>query len=282
MPDEIDKLAVGVAEDHRASKRRTKAAKAGDEARDEALDAGSPQDEADALATVIEGKVAEAGEDEGSLSDAVDSLGAAIDARDADEDRATDFMVDRLIRIAQESEFERGTLVGDVRDTLLDLFKANPRPWDTLKEDQQRAIAGGLETAAKVLIRAVVLVVAEDGEGGNTIHAKLESYAEKGGLKIALTANGDRDTVLALHDAVGQQVVVRRADATRYDGQRRPPAVDPDQPDLQFEGDTDRPVADAFDPPAGDEDLADGFDDDQDPPPADEGTAAPVAEDTAE
>lgn len=236
--DPIAALAVGVAADHQAQKRKN------------ARKTAAPD-----TATETEGGA--------ELKDAVADLGDAINARDADDDRATDFMIDRMTAIANEATMASGTLVGDVRDTLLDLFKANPKPWSSLLEDQQRRIADGLEHCAQVIIRAIVVIVAEDDAQGATIHAKLESYAEKGGLKIALTANGDRDTVLALHDAVGQQVVVKRADTNRYAGQRRGAEIDPNQPGLAFEGDADT-AADPFAAPAGDEDLAGNFADDQD------------------
>lgn len=250
--DPIAALAVGVAADHQEEKRR-RSRKAG------ATTESATETQADDTPPTI---------NDPELRAATESLGDAVEDRDADEDRATDFMVDRLVSIAQTAELDRGTLVGDVRDTLLDLFKANPKPWSQLLEDQQRRIADALETSAKALIRSIVVIVAEDNEEGAAIHAKLESYAEKGGLKIALTANGDRETVLALHDAVGQQVVVKRADSTRYGGQRREAGVQPDQPGLGFEADSDRQAADPFAGPAGDEDLvaaAEDLDTDKDP-----------------
>jgi len=236
MADELDKLAVGIAEDHRAAKRKGKSA-----------------------SEVTPETVNETETPSSELTESLQALGDAVDARDDDQDRATDLMTDRIVAIAETAELDRGTMVGDVRDTLLDLFKANPKPWSALLEDQQRRIADALETAARTIIRAIVVIVAEDDAAGGTIHAKLESYAEKGGLKIALTANGDRDTVLALHDAVGQQVVVKRADTNRYGGERRQPQTDPDQPGLEFESDQDG-QRDPFTGPEGDADLVDAAD----------------------
>jgi len=245
MADELDKLAVGIAEDHKAARRKAKA---------------TPEV---TPSTVNE---PETSAPSGELAESLQALGDAVDARDENQDRATDLMTDRLVAIAETAELDRGTLVGDVRDTLLDLFKANPKPWSALLEDQQRRVADALETAARTIVRSIVVIVAEDDAAGGTIHAKLESYAEKGGLKIALTANGDRDTVLALHDAVGQQVVVKRADTNRYGGERRPLQTDPDQAGLGFEADQDG-HRDPFTGPEGDDDLVDaaeGLGSDQD------------------
>jgi len=250
MSDPLDTLGVQLDADHQEKKRRAR--KSGQTAEAEALAAGSPADEAEALGEVVDD----------SVQDALADLGDAIDARDADQDRATDFAVERFERIVEEATFERGTLVGDIRDTLLDLFKGNPKPWSLINEDGQRAIAAALTDCARKIVRGVIVIISDDD--GPAIHAKLEGYAEKGGLKINCTATGNDETVLALHKAVGRNVIIRTADANRYDSERGEPSIMPDEPGLQFEGDDDQ-QRDPFTGPEGDDDLVDAADDlDQD------------------
>jgi hypothetical protein len=238
----LAKVATGLAADHQEKKRKGRG-KADTEA---AIgEAAAGQDAAENLG----------GED----ADEADIVGDEAEIPEAPT--AIDHAVDRLTNLAMDAHFETGSLVGDVRDTLLDLYRANPKPWSQLLEADQRNIASALEHVAQVMVRKIVLIVAEDDAAGRTVHAKLESYAEKGGFRIALTASSDSETALALHEAVGHEVILKRADMNHYNGQRGDPPINPDQPDLLFEGEEgERPAA----PPIDDSDLAGagmGFDD---------------------
>lgn len=239
MPDPFEKLAVELGEDAKAKRRAKKA--------DTEPAAESP--EVGATAETAE-EISEAEAD--ILPDADD---------DGDEEagtRAIELAVDRFTNIAMEADFESGTLIGDVRNTLLDLFKANPRPWSEINETDQRTIADGLEFISGIIVRKIVLIVATDDVGSQTIHGTLESYAEKGNLTIKMTAEGSVDNVVALHNAVGGPVILKKADHQRYQGERRDAGVMPDQPGL-FEGDEER---EAGEYQGNDDDLA-GDDDNE-------------------
>jgi len=211
MADELDKLATGVAADHQEAKRQR--AKKG---------------QAEPAAEQVEGA--------GELREAMASFGGAVDTAEQNSERAMELMVDRITAIATDAAFGKGTIAGDLRDTMLDIVKANPKPWSLLGEDLQKQVASAIQTAAQTAVRRIVLLVAEADAEGDTIHAKLDSYSEKGGLKISLTAAGDTATVVALHLSVGQNVIIKRADPNAFNGQRGEPHIDPDQPGLAFEG----------------------------------------------
>lgn len=222
MPDPFESLAVGLNEDAKAKRRAKKA-------------------ESEPAAELPEvSATAETGEEIPDTE--ADILPDSDD--DGDEEpgtRAIELAVDRFTNIAMEADFESGTLIGDVRNTLLDLFKANPRPWSEINETDQRTIADGLEFISGIIVRKIVLIVATDDVGSQTIHGTLESYAEKGNLTIKMTAEGSVDNVVALHNAVGGPVILKKADHQRYQGERRDAGVMPDQPGLFEDGEERAP-----------------------------------------
>lgn len=154
--------------------------------------------------------------------------------------------VERLMSIAEQAEFESGTLVGDIRDTMLDVFKNRPKPWSQLSEAEQRDLAKALDNVAKTFIRKVVRVVAE--EDLFSIDGVIKGYSGKGGaFKVNIEARGDEQTATELFKMDGHDVVIMSADASRFTGQKKDAEVQPDQPAFGF-----------ADPPAGaegDEDL---------------------------
>lgn len=185
------------------------------------------------------------------------------------EDHITAFdrHVERLSRIAEEAEFESGTLVGDIRDGLLDIFKARPKLWSQMSESEQRDLARGLESVAKVVLKKLVIVLAE--EENVSVHATLKGYAVDGEtFKLKVVAKGDEDTAAELFRMDGHEVILIRADARRHHGQRSDGGVQADQPTLAF---SDPPAKGAAadeirtEPPhpADDSDLAGGDEDEE-------------------
>lgn len=175
------------------------------------------------------------------VAQALDGLGEALETA---ENAQLARMVDRIMVIVSDEAngngFARGSLVGDIRDTLIDVLKIHGA-WGKMAEADQKQLAGGIEDFSKELIARVTAIVVRDISGGHEIMAKLDSYAEKGGLKIQLSAEASTQTVIGLHKAHGKMVMIRPADTNDYNGQRREPAVEPDQPDLQFETSTKAP-----------------------------------------
>lgn len=165
---------------------------------------------------------------------------------ETNEDHITEFekQLERLQAIALDANFSSGSLVGDIRDVLLDTFKLRPKAWSQHSEAEQRDLAKALENVAKTVISKVVLVVAEQDE--ISVSATLKGYSAKGGtFKLNAEARGDQETALQLFDMDGHDVIIMSADSARFTGQAKPAAVEPDQPGLSLE------------PPVGeDEDVA--------------------------
>lgn len=139
----------------------------------------------------------------------------------------------RLSEIAEEAEFESGSLLGDVRDLVVDLFKQRPKPWSQLSEMEQRDTVKGIEVTARVIIRKLVTVIAEEDE--ISVHATLTGYSVDGDtFKLKATAKGDEDTAIQLFRLDGHEVVLISADSKRFNGQRKDPDVQADQLGMGF------------------------------------------------
>jgi len=162
-------------------------------------------------------------------------------------------LLERLESLALNAEFTSGTLVGDIRDVLIDTFKNRPKPWSQLSEGEQRDLAKALENVAKTVIKKTVLVVAEQDE--ISVTATVKGYSAKGGVfKINAEARGDEDTAQQLFGMDGHDVVIMSADSQRFTGQRKDPEVQPDQAALF----SDAPQAEeppALDPDGDEEDT---------------------------
>lgn len=260
MPDPIDSLAVGLAADHQAEKR--KRAKKGDAT--DGVNQGQPPVEGDGAP---------------ELREAVASLGEAVAATDQGEpdDEVVDrpnVMADRIEAISVDAVLDKSTLVGDLVETILELFKTRDRLWFQTLESDQRTIVSAIQHASRELVSKAVVIIAGASDAG--FRAKLEKYGEAGGLKISLSTEATEDNVLACHRAHNQYVMVRRIDPAEFSSTKRDPATltDADEPPLEFEGGkAEAPAAPPppVDPADADRDLldaADGLDqvkDDADP-----------------
>ena len=145
----------------------------------------------------------------------------------------------RLGIIASSAPLQSGTLAGDVRDTLLDLFKTRPKTWGQMTEAEQSDIGRALEYAARELVKGAVDVIRADGVE-SPVKAILEGFADKGDVKASLKVKtGDEDdanrTILSLHKWRGKLVLVTLASADDYMGESRGFEPAPDQAGLEFE-----------------------------------------------
>jgi hypothetical protein len=176
------------------------------------------------------------------------------------EDHITAFdrRLERLIRIVEEAEFESGTLVGDIRDFLVDNAKHRPKTWHQMSAGEQADFNRNAEAVAKKVLRKLVLILAEQDDV--SVHATLKGYAVDGEtFKLKVVAKGDAETAAELFRMDGHEVILIRADARQHFGQRREGEVLPDQPGLSFaDGGARKDPAPQAEPdhPADDSDLA--------------------------
>jgi hypothetical protein len=186
-----------------------------------------------------------------------------------DATSAFDRKLARLERLVDDAEFETGTAFGDLRDTILDLFKHRPKLWSAMSKGEQQDAIRAVEAAAKRIIGKVVIVVAEDES--DTIQAtflgnfNVKSEAIEAKLKID---GVDADVLSAVYKLSGHRVVIVSADDKRFMSARKAPEVDEDQLGMTFGGDARRSTGNAIEtkPPAqpgpeGDDDLVDAAND---------------------
>lgn len=124
-------------------------------------------------------------------------------------------------------EMVADTLTGDMRDAILGIVKAQPAGWMLMSQMQQREYASHIEKVCDDIVRRAVKLIA--AEGRRCIVATLEQYVEKDGIKATLKMFARPETVQALHEAVGGEVLLVAASADGFRGERAPAAVDEDQ-----------------------------------------------------
>lgn len=152
------------------------------------------------------------------------------------EDSAADAEAQHIEEIMLNSK----TLVGDVRDALLDRFKQDKegKPWAQLSEAEQRTIIESITGTAEHLVRTVVQKVAT--HGFTTARAEIDSWKVKGRqIVISLKSSATEENILALLHGGGNFVNLTFANDQPFDQERSACKPDPDQPDLALDGTND-------------------------------------------
>lgn len=129
---------------------------------------------------------------------------------------------DPLIELAAD------TLRGDIRDSLLDWFKAQPKSWPFMAEREQRDLAEAADRYAATLIKQACKIIAA-GERP-CIVANLVEYKEKDGVEAKLKLPSKGEVVQALHEACGREVLLVTSGAEEFMGEESGPQIDADQP----------------------------------------------------
>ena len=129
---------------------------------------------------------------------------------------------DPLVELAGE------TLRGDIRDSLLSWFKAQPKSWPFMDERSQRDLADAADRYSGTLIKQACKIIAA-GERP-CIVATLVEYKEKEGVEAKLKLPSRGEVVSALHEACGREVLIVTSGAEEFQGEAAPAAIDADQP----------------------------------------------------
>ena len=134
-----------------------------------------------------------------------------------------------------ETNFDDKTLVGDIRDAMLEMFKHRPKAWQSMTEDEQHEMVDFIQFGARSFVDRSIEIIRGDGE--KSVRAMLEKYADKGEitvtLKISRSALADGDNIIrTLHECVGKNVMIIPASVEDYNGEKAPVEIDSDQPDF--------------------------------------------------
>lgn len=147
--------------------------------------------------------------------------------------------LDRLENTVNEITLGTGSLVADVTDTILELFKRRPKPWSASSPQEQRDVAKVAQFAAKELVNNIVSLVAANNRP--SIRATLDgiSVADKitGKFKLnSLPEDRMAETLAELYHANKKTILIITADSGEYEQKQRDP-VDPEEPELAFAAD---------------------------------------------
>lgn len=122
------------------------------------------------------------------------------------------------------------TLRGDVRDSLLAWFKAQPSHWGQMSEAQQRDLAGAADRYAYSMVKQACQIIA--GGERPCIVATLVEYKEKDGVEAKLKLPSRGEVVAALHEACGREVLVVTSGSEEFLGEAGEAEIDADQREL--------------------------------------------------
>lgn len=122
-------------------------------------------------------------------------------------------------------------LRGDLRDAMLGWFKATPKPWSELSEDEQRDMADAADRCARSLVKQACQRIAANERP--CIVAQLVEYKEKDGVEAKLKLPSRGEVVSALHEACGREVLIVCSGEEEFQGEAAPAEIDEQQPELQ-------------------------------------------------
>jgi hypothetical protein len=136
----------------------------------------------------------------------------------------------------EKTDIQAATLVGDIRDQILALFKQHA-DWNTMKESKQSDVAESCKFIAEEVVRKTAQIVA--GRGFKSLHCTLAQLVVKDGLKLVLTASKGAEGRHELLEHQGGSVTVVLTDINPYLGHRNEPSIDKDEPGMFDEEESD-------------------------------------------
>jgi hypothetical protein len=129
----------------------------------------------------------------------------------------------------------RETMVGDLRDNILEILKHNhdALPWNMRGVDKQHEIIDNVTRRAEAIVERAVDILASDGR--RVMTGKLESVAVKDGFVAKVKLSKDDPLRHALVDATGHKVVIVVAATDDYSGARGDVRIESPQRGLPFD-----------------------------------------------
>lgn len=125
-------------------------------------------------------------------------------------------------------ELASATLRGDVRDSMLAWFRAQPKHWSSMSEGEQRDLADAADRFAMQLVKQACQIIAAAERP--CIVAVLTEYKEKDGVEAKLKLPSKGEVVSALHEACGKEVLIVTSGVDDHMGEGGPAEIDVDQP----------------------------------------------------
>lgn len=121
----------------------------------------------------------------------------------------------------EDPAIETPTLLGDVRDALLDRIRTMPKPWEQMTEEQQRETIAGCMAIADHLVSEAVRIISS--QGFPTIGGKLVKAQIKDAMQLQVDVSRHDIQRLTVIDNVGRPVLLVIAAPDMFAGERKPP-----------------------------------------------------------
>lgn len=122
---------------------------------------------------------------------------------------------------------ESTTLLGDLRDALLDRLRNMPKPWAKMSEDEQREQANGCERVAEHLVNEATRIIAS--KGFPSINGKLVKAQVKDGMQLQIDVSRHDQQRLTIIDSVGGVVLLVIPQPDMFMGEKEPPKTSLDE-----------------------------------------------------
>lgn len=126
-------------------------------------------------------------------------------------------------------ELAADTLRGDVRDSIMSFFTAQPKSWPFMSEAERKDFARALDRYSYELVKQACTIIAT-GERPSIVGV-LKEYREKEGVEAKLKFPSTENVVTSLHEACGQDVLVVTSGFELFSGEQKEAdeIVPPDQ-----------------------------------------------------
>jgi len=125
------------------------------------------------------------------------------------------------------------TMVGDLRDLVLALFKDREKTWKEMSEGEQRSVAQQAQFWIQDSVEKACDIIAADGR--KVIKGTLEQVTVKDGYKSVIKTAQSDPLRHELVDSAGSIVLMVVSDASEYSEVLEPVETDKDEPELPME-----------------------------------------------
>ncbi len=147
---------------------------------------------------------------------------------------------------APDFDPELGTLMGDMRDAMLQRIRTLQKPWAQMTEAEQTDCANGIELSAREMIRKTVRLVNKHEWPSCVVTLAGMKIGGTNGIDIKMTCPNIGEYRNVLGEYVKTRVMVVFADSETFMAERAPAQIDKDQPGLDLPVDSeDRRPSDA-------------------------------------
>lgn len=126
-----------------------------------------------------------------------------------------------MSKMKETVPMEATTLLGDIRDAVLDRVRRTEKPWEKMTTDEQGAEIDGCTKLARYLVETAARIIA--AQGFPTVTGKLVKVQVKDGMQLQVDMSRHDPQRLTMLDNVGRPVLIVVAEPEMFVGERTRP-----------------------------------------------------------